>query len=265
MPINRLLVVKNDGTACYSIALILLKSHGMRQAASDSAQVYCAGRGELGNMTLLRLPSVYRPQADTWLLATATWSAGIRPNTRVLDLFTGTGVVAIEAVKLGARAVVAVDASRAAVATARLNARLAKAKILVCHGRASEARGSYDLVLANPPYVPGSPGRVGLKSSTQNWEGGPDGRQHLDPLCKLAPFLLRPGGAMLVVHSDLCGTERTLTFLRARGLKAAVVARKKVPFGPVLRQRAKDLQKAGFIAADQDEEELVVIRADAEL
>ncbi|QLY28765.1 hypothetical protein [Nocardia huaxiensis] len=65
-----------------------------------------------------------------------------------------------------------------------------------------------------------------------------------------------------MVHSALCGTDRTLHRLRDSGLEAAVVARALIPFGPVLRRRAGWLTARGLIDPGQRDEELVVIRAD---
>ncbi|MFC7616542.1 hypothetical protein ACFQV2_26800 [Actinokineospora soli] len=64
------------------------------------------------------------------------------------------------------------------------------------------------------------------------------------------------------MHSALCDTDRTLTTLRDHGLKAAVVARARDPFGPVMHSRAHSMVAAGLLAPDDIDEELVVIRAD---
>lgn len=65
-----------------------------------------------------------------------------------------------------------------------------------------------------------------------------------------------------MVHSALCGVERTLTRLRRLGLKASVVARQAERFGPVMRDRAGLLEDRGMIEPGQRYEQLVVIRGD---
>ncbi|MEO6090085.1 MAG: 50S ribosomal protein L11 methyltransferase, partial [Umezawaea sp.] len=75
-------------------------------------------------MWLLRPPGVYRPQDDTRLLAEALTAAAVRPGSRVLDICSGTGALAIAAARLGAAAVMATDVSRRAVVATALNARL---------------------------------------------------------------------------------------------------------------------------------------------
>jgi release factor glutamine methyltransferase len=67
---------------------------------------------------------------------------------------------------------------------------------------------------------------------------------------------------VLIVHSEVCGIETTLDKLRRGGLKAAVVARRREPFGPVMRQRISLLERQGLIRPGQRHEDLVVIRAD---
>ncbi|WAL67498.1 methyltransferase [Amycolatopsis cynarae] len=214
-------------------------------------------------MWLLRPPGVYRPQTDTRLLLTALREARLGRGARVLDLCTGTGIAAIAAARAGAESVTAVDASLPAVLSARVNTRLRRLPVRVRHGDLNRPfeGAPFDLVLANPPYIP-APSHGPGQGAALAWDAGPDGRHFLDSLCENAFGLLSPGGAMLVVHSALCGVERTLKALRDNGLKSAVVARTLEPFGPVLRRRAGYLESAGLIEPGERQEELVVIRAD---
>jgi release factor glutamine methyltransferase len=70
---------------------------------------------------------------------------------------------------------------------------------------------------------------------------------------------------LLVVHSALSDPGRTLVRLRAAGLKAAVVRRRWIAFGPVLRARQGWLRERGLLDAADEREELVVIRAERPL
>lgn len=215
-------------------------------------------------MFLLRPPAVYRPQGDSALLGRALLRAAPAPGAQVLDVCTGTGVIAVVAARLGAARVHAVDISAPAVFAAYCNARLRRLPVTTERGDflARTAGRRYDVVTANPPYVPTPPdGRRRSRRSTA-WNAGEDGRACVDRLCAAAPRLLRENGMLLLVHSSLCGTDTTLRLLRGVGLRPSVVARQVQPFGPVLLERAAWLEERGLIDRGQRTEELVVIRAD---
>jgi release factor glutamine methyltransferase len=206
---------------------------------------------------------VYTPQDDTALLVEALHAAAVPPGARVLDIGTGTGALAIAAIRAGAAEVTGVDVSRRAVWTARVNAALRRMPLRVRLGNALEvvADESFDLVLCNPPYVPAA-NPCAARGPARAWDAGNDGRQLLDPLCARMFDLLVPGGVMLMVHSALCGVDTTLRQLRGNGLKAAIVQRRWVPFGPVMHGRIGFLEEHGLIGTGQRHEELVVIRGD---
>jgi release factor glutamine methyltransferase len=210
---------------------------------------------------LLRLPGVYRPQEDTALLAAAIGDLAIPSGARALDLCTGTGAQALTLARRGAETVLALDLSRRALASVRLNAFTRRLRVRPRRGSLATAlgEGPFDVVVANPPYVPSPAPTV---RSTRGWDAGPDGRAVLDPLCAQAGTLLRPGGTMLLVQSALSGVDRSLEMLSAQGLRVSVDRRTLIPFGPVLAGRTEFLEAAGLIEPGQRMEELVVLRAD---
>jgi release factor glutamine methyltransferase len=116
----------------------------------------------------------------------------------------------------------------------------------------------FDLIVSNPPYVPSPRPDLPRRGPSRAWEAGHDGRLILDTLCDEAPAHLRPGGAILLVHSSLIGTDDTLDRLRRAGL-VDVEVRTSVrgPLGPLMRAQ----QAAGMIPSDIDEEDVVIIRA----
>jgi release factor glutamine methyltransferase len=123
-------------------------------------------------------------------------------------------------------------------------------------------QGPFDVVLANPPYVPAAHAHPPRRGPARAWDAGHDGRALLDRICAVAPSLLAPEGMLLLVHSALCDVAKTERQLRGGGLKTSVVARREEPFGPVMRGRRAMLEQRGLIERGQDFEELVVIRAD---
>ncbi|MFB7934211.1 HemK2/MTQ2 family protein methyltransferase [Streptomyces sp. NPDC056039] len=214
-------------------------------------------------MNPLAPPGVYAPQEDTELLAGALSDEPLPPGAEVLDVGTGTGALALEAARRGLR-VTAVDVSRSAVWAARLNARLAGLPLRIRHGNLFDpVRGeTFDLILANPPYVPAPRGDRTPRGAARAWDAGGDGRLVVDRICREMPALLRPGGVLLLVQSALSDPDLTVGRLRGSGLKAAVTRRHRIAFGPVLRGRERWLRGRGLLSAAENEEELVVVRAE---
>ncbi|MFC5149881.1 HemK2/MTQ2 family protein methyltransferase [Streptomyces aureoversilis] len=218
-------------------------------------------------MRFFRLPGVYVPQEDTALLLEAFSRERVDRGAAVLDVGTGCGVLAVAAARRRARAF-AVDASRRAVLTTRLNALRAGVRVRAVRGDllTPVSGGRFDLILANPPYVPVPVpvrgGRRPLHGPGRNWAGGADGRALLDRLCRGVPELLRPGGVVLMVHSSVCGPERTVKALEKGGLTVEVTARRTVAYGPVMRGQSPWMREQGLIGADEVRDELVVVRGE---
>jgi ribosomal protein L11 methyltransferase len=75
----------------------------------------------------------------------------LRPNQNVLDLGTGSGILAIAAALMGAERVVAVDIDPVAVGIARENAAMngVEGRVQVLEGSLEAAKPPFDLILAN--------------------------------------------------------------------------------------------------------------------
>ncbi|MGC9347433.1 MAG: 50S ribosomal protein L11 methyltransferase [Anaerolineae bacterium] len=75
----------------------------------------------------------------------------VQPGMDVLDLGTGTGILAMIAARLGAGRILAVDTDENAVTAARWNVRVNELdqKIRLLHGSLSDVHRRFDLILAN--------------------------------------------------------------------------------------------------------------------
>ncbi|MZE54065.1 methyltransferase [Streptomyces sp. SID5770] len=209
-----------------------------------------------------RLPGVYAPQGDTALLLARLAREELPRGARSLDLCTGTGVVAVASALRGTRAT-AVDISRAAVATARLNALRHRCRVRLLRGdlEAPVAHERFDLVTVNPPYVPCEDPELPARGPRRAWDAGTDGRLLLDRVCDRVPELLTPSGTLLVVQSSLSGVTATLDGLRRAGLRPRVTDRLAQPFGPVMSARGDWFAARGLVPPGTRAEDLVVIRA----
>jgi release factor glutamine methyltransferase len=210
---------------------------------------------------LARLPGVFPPHDDSRMLAAAVRAQPLAPGARMLDVCTGTGLIAVTAALAGASGITAVDASRRAVACARLTARLNGVRIRALRGDllAPVAGERFDLIASNPPYVPALEDELPTRGPARAWDAGLRGRALLDPLCAAIPAHLRPGGVVLLVHSAVAGLDDTVAALRAGGLEVDVVAWEVGGLGLLAGRRAA-LEERGLLRPGQETEEVFVIR-----
>lgn len=214
-------------------------------------------------MRLLVLPGVLRPLSDGRLLASTMRQEQLGSGARVLDMFTGSGALAVAAAQDGAAAVTAADLSRRAALNARVNAALNRVDVEVVRGDlfAPLAGRRFSLVLANPPYVPSAEPELPSRGGALAWEGGQGGRAVVDRFCAQVGAHLLPGGSALMVQSSLTGEEQTVERLEVGGLSVRVLARERGPLGPVVSKRATELERQGLLEHGAREEELLVIQA----
>ena len=214
-------------------------------------------------MRLLRLPGVFRPPTDTWMLARVLRDeiGSLSPGADVLDLCTGTGALALVAAAEGAQATAA-DVSHRAIWNVRLNALVNRLRVRAVRGDlfSPVAGRRFDVIVTNPPYVPAPGEPLPARGIERAWQAGLDGRALVDRICAAAGGYLKPGGAILVVHSSINREDETLERLAATGLEVDVAYRERGSFGPLMTQMAGALEARGLIAAGQREEEVVVVR-----
>jgi len=212
-------------------------------------------------MRIARLPGVFRPCSDTWLLAAVMRAAPQLRGGAVLDVCTGSGALAVAAARAGAATATAVDISRRAVLTARLNARLNGVHVEALRGSLLDAVPGrrFDLIVSNPPYLPAADAALPSRGPARHTEAGTTGRALLDRLIDAAPAHLEPGGVLLVTHSSVNGEAATLARMRAAGLDASVAERRRGALGPLLAARAPELERRGLLEPGVRREDLLVV------
>ena len=216
-------------------------------------------------MRIVRLPGVFSPISDTWMLARALREEIVAGRSSVLDVCTGSGALAVRAARCGAHTVTAVDVSRRAVVTTRLNARLNGVRVRAVRSDLFGALGDarFHVIVSNPPYVPAATDDLPARGPARAWDAGRDGRIIIDRLIDEAPAHLRPGGVLLIVHSDVCGVDASLARMRDAGLEPAVAARHHGPLGPLMRSRVAHLEAQALLEPGNREEDVVVLRGRA--
>jgi len=184
---------------------------------------------------LIKDRKIYMPSAATRLIAENLQEID---GLRVLDLGTGSGVLAILASKLGAGNVVATDVSDRAIKIAKRNAEINGVEIDFRVGDLfNPVRGElFDLIICNPPMTP-SP--IQLRRFT--W-GGIDGRLILDKVIDEAPSHLRRNGRLILPVISLVGIGRTYQALLGRGFIPKILGYRVHPFGKTLHRLLNHLK-----------------------
>jgi release factor glutamine methyltransferase len=165
---------------------------------------------------------------------------------RVADIGTGTGCIALSLALEGAYdEVIAIDRSADALALARLNQELVRARVSLVQADlcAPLGQGTLDALISNPPYLTVAE-YSSLESSVRDWEpamalvSGEDGMAATTRLLEEGRDVVRPGGWLALevdcsrataaarqasalgwsevsVHVDLFGRERYLLAQRS--------------------------------------------------
>ena len=146
------------------------------------------------------------PRPEAGLEAEAETGTDEARAPQVLDLCTGNGSLAVLAALCWPQAQVqGTDLSAEALAVAQRNVQrhALEARVNLRQGDGlAAARGPYDLILCNPPYV----NRASMQSLPPEYraepalalDGGPDGMDFIRPLLAQAAAHLRPGGVLVL-------------------------------------------------------------------
>jgi release factor glutamine methyltransferase len=126
-------------------------------------------------------------------------------KTKVLDLMTGSGIIAITLAKQTKAKVFASDISESALAVARKNAKTQKVKIKFIQSDVFKnmKKERFDLIISNPPYIP-SKDILTLDDEVKKYDplialdGGDDGLFFYREIAENATRFLNKGGILVL-------------------------------------------------------------------
>jgi release factor glutamine methyltransferase len=177
-----------------------------RRARDRVPVAHLLERREFWSLALRVTPDVLVPRPDTETLVAAALEMLPDPDApaRILDLGTGSGAVALALAQERPRAVIlATDISREALRIAQENAETLgmEARIQFLRGDwVGPLSGSYDCVVANPPYLALAERAELAPELAHEPPGalfaGPTGLEALERLCREVPPLLAPSGGV---------------------------------------------------------------------
>jgi release factor glutamine methyltransferase len=180
----------------------------IEQRAMGEPIAYIIGAKEFWSLELAVSPAVLVPRPETELLVERALARASTALTRVLDLGTGSGAIALAlARERPAWQITATDVSEPALTLARQNARsmdLTRVEFLTGSWFEPLGERCFDLIVANPPYVAADDPL--LNEPPLSYEPrvalSPDGDALADlrHIIRLAPEHLVRGGWLLLEH-----------------------------------------------------------------
>ncbi len=161
---------------------------------------------------------IYSPAEDSYLLEEQVKKYA--KNKSVLDIGSGSGILAETAIKVQAKSVLASDTTPESI-------KLLKSKKIpaIKSDLFKKIKGKYDLIIFNPPYLPQD--KREDKASQLATTGGKYGDEILIKFLKQAKYHLNKNGIILIVLSSLTPKNRILALLNSLKLKKQIIANKK--------------------------------------
>jgi len=176
-----------------------------RRVANEPLQ-YILGDWEFMGLKIKTDSRALIPRPETELLVEEALKHITTTHTRILDICTGSGCIAIAIAKLSGTSVTATDISQKALSLAKENAEL--------HGLTNKIHfiqsdllndlnsQHFDIIISNPPYIPTAELSTLQPELTHEptlaLDGGPDGLAPYRKLIPQARDFLPPGGNLLL-------------------------------------------------------------------
>ena len=156
----------------------------------------------------------------------------------VVDLGTGSGILAILASLQGAKKVYLLDTYDKAISLALENGERNGVGDRLMHLPVGSTMlplpvgEKVDFILSNPAQLP----LPQEERENSPFYAGPDGRSMIDALISEAPSKLNPSGHVLMIHNSLANLRKTLDILKSNGLQARVLAERAIAFRPIINR-----------------------------
>ncbi|WP_406537531.1 HemK2/MTQ2 family protein methyltransferase [Methanobrevibacter sp.] len=167
--------------------------------------------------------NVYIPAEDSYLLAD---NLEIKPGQSVLEIGTGSGIVAMYASRLTDRITVT-DINFDACMLAEKNFKANNIEnIEILFGNMFEVvkDRKFDVILFNTPYLPTEDDEVLDDTINYAFDGGLNGRKVIDLFLNEVGNHLNDGGIVQMIQSSLSGNEETLEMFDRLGFIAEIAA-----------------------------------------
>ena len=191
---------------------------------------YLTGRQDFMSLSFSVEEGVLIPRGDTEILVEAVLDLGITPEN-ILDIGTGSGIIAVSLAKyIPNSRITALDVSLRALKLAAKNAEALSVQDRIKFVQEDifqwEPEEEYDLIISNPPYIPGSEIKSLQKEvqfePPEALDGGEQGLDFYLRLAELSPTSLKPLG-ILAVEIGWQQAEEVENIFQAAGLKDIVV------------------------------------------
>ncbi|MBA2862616.1 HemK2/MTQ2 family protein methyltransferase [Methanococcus maripaludis] len=176
---------------------------------------------EINGIKIKTHPKVYVPAEDSELLIENLVDV---KNKSVLDVGTGSGIQAINAVKQGAVKVIGIDINPYAVDCAKINSELNEINPEKLSFKTSDLFKNidekFDVILFNAPYLPTSDEEKLEKYLNYAFDGGTDGREVLDKFLDEVTNYLNENGTVQILQSSLTNGDKTIAKMEKLGFVA---------------------------------------------
>ncbi|MEM2932971.1 MAG: methyltransferase [Candidatus Pacearchaeota archaeon] len=182
---------------------------------------------------------IYEPQEDSFLMQEAIKKV-VKKQDKVLEIGTGTGILAFEAARI-AKHIDATDINRSALEFVKAQIKaLNFNNISVFHSDLFEnVSGKYDLIIFNPPYLPSLPLSKIKERKDYAVDGGKEGNEIIKKFISQASSFLKPRGRILFCCSSLSNPKAIEAELKRHDFVFEIITRKPLFFEKLFVYLAK--------------------------